>query len=414
MSGGSDNDERWESLTDCYVIQKNGKKAMAVTGGGQSLDINIPGAKTAYGEVAVAQFEPQCGWSFNYNINDSIVRKIELFGGTVTQEGSFAVLQSGTAATAAAIIRTRRALVYTPGIGALARFSVIFDTPQENSLQLIGIGDNVDGWFFGYNGTRFGIMRRSNNVDLWTYQEDWSENVRSDLDPQKGNIYELRYEWLGFGVQFFGIETEDGDIETVHKIKYSNLFTDTSVRNPSLPLVVILFNSGNTTNLTMKTSSAVAGLQGEAYSHAFETLIAYERIVTIPLGGAETYLFGIQNPSTWLTKDNRLYILPKQFAAASDGNKPIVFRVYANPIITTPAWVDIAPDISPLQYDESGTLVLNGETQVFTLPLGKTDSEVVDLDVIDAEVQPDQAFAITAQSAGASDVIVGINFKSRT
>jgi len=39
MAGGSDSDERWESLTDCYVIQANGKTALAVTGGGQSLDV---------------------------------------------------------------------------------------------------------------------------------------------------------------------------------------------------------------------------------------------------------------------------------------------------------------------------------------------------------------------------------------
>jgi len=33
--------ERWDSLTDCYVIQNNGKKAIAVTGGGQALDVAI-------------------------------------------------------------------------------------------------------------------------------------------------------------------------------------------------------------------------------------------------------------------------------------------------------------------------------------------------------------------------------------
>ena len=34
-------DERWDSLTDCFVIQENGKKAMAVTGGGQALDVAL-------------------------------------------------------------------------------------------------------------------------------------------------------------------------------------------------------------------------------------------------------------------------------------------------------------------------------------------------------------------------------------
>ena len=376
-------------------------------------NIDIPGAKTAFGELAVAQYKPQCGWSFNYNINDAIVQTITVGSATVVQDGSFAKLETGTTPGSLAVIRTRRALVYTPGIGAEATFTYVFDTPVEGTTQLIGPGTGTDGWFFGYDGLKFGILRRSNDVDIWTYQEDWTENTRSDLDPQKGNVYQIRYQWLGFGMQYFGIENDNGNIEDVHKIKYANLNTDVSVRNPSLPISAIAFNGATSANITNRTPSAVGGLHGEAFSPAFETLIAYERIVTVT-AGAEVYLFGIQNPSTWLTKDNRLYVLPKLFAAASEGNKPIVFRVYFNPTITTPVWTDVAPDISPLQFDESGTWVANGEAQVFTLPLGKAGNDIVDLDVIDAEVQPDQIFAITAQSSQDSDVIVGINFKSRT
>ena len=376
-------------------------------------NVDIPGAKTAFGEVVVAEFQPQCGWSFNYNINDAIIQKIEVGSATVTQDGSFAKLETGTTPGSLAVVRTRRPLVYTPGIGAIARFTYIFDPPVEGTTQLIGPGTGTDGWFFGYDGLQFGILRRSNDVDYWTYQADWSEDIRSDLDPTKGNVYQISYQWLGFGMQYFGIENDNGNIESVHKLKYANLNTDVSVRNPSLPLSAIVFNGLTSSNITNRTPSAVGGLQGEKFSPAYEALIAYERIVTIP-SGVETYLFGIQNPTTWLTKDNRLYVLPKQFAAASEGNKPIVFRVYGGVTITIPVWVDVAPDISPLQYDESGTWVLNGEAQVFTLPLGKADNQIVNLDVIDAEVQPDQTFAVTAESTGISDVIVGINFKSRT
>ncbi len=53
MAGGSDSDERWESLTDCYVIQANGKKAMAVTGGGQALDVALQDQTT---DVIIAYF----------------------------------------------------------------------------------------------------------------------------------------------------------------------------------------------------------------------------------------------------------------------------------------------------------------------------------------------------------------------
>ena len=367
---------------------------------------------SAFGEVSVAQFKPQTGWIFAYNLNAAIVSKTELFGGSVVHEGSFAKLETGTAVNGVAFIRSNRSLTYSPGIGAIARFTAVFDTPVADSLQLIGVGNNSDGWFFGYNGLKFGIMKRRAGIDEWFYQEDWTESDFKELVPQNGNVYQIKYQWLGFGMQYFGIENDEGNIENVHRIKYSNKNIITSVENPSLPLAAGVSNNGNTTNVTLKTPSAVAGLEGEPFSPVFESLIAYEREVTIGIG--ETYLFGLQNPDTWLGKDNRLYVFPKLFSAATDGNKSVTFRVYFNPTITTPVWQDIEPNISPLQYDEDGTWVPNGEAKVFTLPLAKIDGRTVDLSIIDAEVQPEQIFAITAQSSGLSDVTVGITFKSRT
>ncbi len=370
-------------------------------------------SKTAFNEIAVAEFEPQAGWTFPYVLNEAIITKTELFTGTVVQDGSFALISSGIAANGTAFIRSNRSLTYSPGIGAIARFTAVFSEPQPNSGMLIGVGNAEDGWFFGYDGLKFGIMKRRDSIDEWFYQEDWTEDLFPNLNPQKGNVYEIRYQWLGFGMQYFGIENDKGNVTDVHRIQYSNLNDNVSVSNPSLPLAAGVGNTGNTTNIFIKTPSAVAGLQGKAFSPAFEALVAYERILTLQ-ASVETYLFGLQNPQDWLGKDNRLYIQPRLFAAASEGNKPVVFRVYFNPIINTPNWIDVSPNISPLQYDEAGTWIPNGESQVFSLPLGRADNQVVDLRAIDAEIQPRQIFAITAFSQTAADVIVSIDFKSRT
>jgi len=375
--------------------------------------IDLEGSKTAFGEISVAQFQPQAGWIFAYNLNPSVILFTELFGGTVIHNGSFAECTTGTDPNALAFVRTQRSLTYSPGIGALARFTAIFDTPQENSQQLIGIINNTDGWAFGYNGLNFGIVRRRNTVDEWFYQEDWSENTYPTLNQQKGNVFQIKYQWLGFGMQYFGIENDNGDIETVHRIKYANLNDDVSISNPSLPIAAGVANQGNTTSITLKTPSAVAGLEGPAFSPVFETLIAYENIVTI--GTGETYLFGLYSPDQWLGKENRLYVFPKLFTFATDGNKPVIIRVYAMPTITTPTWVDVASNVSPLQYDEVGTWVPNGEQQVFTYALGRADNAQVDLSIIDAEILPNQIYAVTAETTSAGmDLVVGLNFKSRT
>ena len=56
--------------------------------------------------------------------------------------------------------RSKRALVYRPGQGAVGRFSAIFSKGIDGGSQLAGIGNQVSGFFFGYNGSDFGIMHR--------------------------------------------------------------------------------------------------------------------------------------------------------------------------------------------------------------------------------------------------------------
>jgi len=368
--------------------------------------------KTAFGELVSAPFSVQTGWSFQYNINPALINTSTVGTGSATHVDSFAVLQTGTDSDGEAKIQTIRPVVYTPGVGSMARFTAVFDTPKEDTLQIVGIGDDANGWFFGYNGLDFGILRRSDSVDNWTYQDSWSEDTRSTLNPQTGNVYEIKYQWLGFGMQYFGIEHSTGDIEPVHQIAYSNTNIATSTRNASLPMAAQVKNTGNTTNMTLKTPSAVGGTHGAVEVPVFENLIAYENTVSIE-ANTETYLFGIRNPETWFTYHNHSFSRPKLFSASTDGTKNVVIRVYAEPTITGASWTDIAANVSPLQYDTVGTLTLNGEVQVFTLPMAKTDNTVVDINVLRTDIQRGQIFAVTAESTGDSDVTVGINFKSR-
>jgi hypothetical protein len=55
------------------------------------------------------------------------------------------------------------------------------------------------------------------------------------LNPQRGNIYEIGMQYLGFGNAFFGIEdTDSGRIVPVHEIKNANNRTTPVLRNPNV------------------------------------------------------------------------------------------------------------------------------------------------------------------------------------
>lgn len=401
------------SLTDCYVTQLNGKRALTVNSGGTPLDVKIRQAVTAFNEVVTAEFRTQTGWSFSYNINEQIVSIEEFNGGTVSQEGSFAKLETGTEVDGSAFLRSNRSVIYTPGRGARIVFTAVFSTPKPNNQQIQGVINNSDGWAFGYQGEVFGIIKRRSSIDLFIPQSEWNIDTKPDLIPQYGNVYAIDFQWLGFGAQFFSIENDAGELGLVHVILYSNKYENVSVENATLPLSAIVKNQGNNTNIILKTPSAVGGIYSEPFDPSFEALIAYDfRNAAITVG--ETYLFALRNPLTWLGKENRLYIRPVFYVAAAEGNKPVTFRVYANPTLTGAVWNDVTPDQSPLQYDESATFILNGEREVFTVPVGKSDARVVNVSDLNSEIVPGQSFAFTVDADSLSDVRVGLTLKSRT
>lgn len=378
-------------------------------------DVDVPGAKTAFGELSTASFSPHCGWSFQYNINPVQIEQKLNSSGSVSQSGSFAEISTGTDIDGMAQINTTRPLVYTPGIGAVVRFTAIFDTPKADSMQIIGVGDDVDGFFFGYNGLNFGVMRRSNSIDNWTYQGDWSENIKRDFIPQLGNVYEIRFQWLGFGMQYFAMENESGDLEDVHRIEYVNKNTLTSVTNPTFPIMARVENNGNDTDIILKTPSAVAGLMGEGYPECFTTINGYSHTQTITGTGALEYLFSIRNPDTFVSKTNHLYLAALLLTLACEGNKPVNFEVRFQTILTNPVWVDVATGFTPAQYDISATATANGIV-VLPVSLGKSGNTSLNLkDILDnPQIQAGQWVSIFAKSSSSSDIESGFTFRSRT
>jgi hypothetical protein len=83
-------------------------------------------------------------------------------------------LQSNTNAAGNASYSSRRAAKYRPGQGITARFTAAFTTGVANSTQIVGVGNATNGYFFGYNGTAFGICHRNGGADTWIAQANFN------------------------------------------------------------------------------------------------------------------------------------------------------------------------------------------------------------------------------------------------
>lgn len=84
------------------------------------------------------------------------------------------------------------------------------------------------------------------------------------LDPQKGNVYQIGFQYLGFGnAKFFVFNAETGKPTQFHEIRNINTRTIPVLKNPNNSVTVTSRNNGGTTSKTIKTASLAAFTEGQ-------------------------------------------------------------------------------------------------------------------------------------------------------
>jgi hypothetical protein len=323
----------------------------------------------AFGQLVAQQETPIVTIDFPYNINTAYVSTATANGGTVTQANSQAVLQTSAAPNGSAAINSLIAARYLPGQGKLIRFTDAFSPGAANSIQIQGAGDANDGYFFGYQGATFGIFRRQNGTDFFTAQVDWNTDTMDGsgnaanpsgmlLRQQKGNVYQIRYQWLGYGAIRYYIEDQfTGIVTQVHVIQYTNQNIIPSVFNPSFQLHAEVTNLGNATNLTLITASMGLYSEGpvDVSGARFATGNRKTGIV------AETNIFTLQCKTTFQGKTNRGRIHLDSISSAISGGADAQYRMILNATLGgAPSFTDIATNQSIAAFDVAGTTVTGG------------------------------------------------------
>lgn len=71
---------------------------------------------------------------------------------------------TGTTAYSFGSIQSRKRLRYRAGQGVVGRFTALWSAPAASSIVVAGFGTAESGFYFGYNGTSFGILHSSGGV----------------------------------------------------------------------------------------------------------------------------------------------------------------------------------------------------------------------------------------------------------
>lgn len=126
-----------------------------------ALEVSNVGPSGAFGELLTVSARPRVQIDAVYGLVNTDTETLTDTGGSATAASSMFSVSTGTSPGGFGVIRSRRMVRYSPGQGVRFRFTALFTSPGvASSFQLAGAFNALDGLFFGYSGTTFGVMRR--------------------------------------------------------------------------------------------------------------------------------------------------------------------------------------------------------------------------------------------------------------
>lgn len=468
------------------------------------------GAVSTFGEVLSVSPYPTAQGDFIYGINDRIFLTGTYGNSAVTEDGNFAVLTSGTGSNSYSSLRTIRTIRYRPGQGSLVRMTAIFGTGTVGNNQLVGAGNQTDGYYFGYSGSNFGIFHiedgfrsiqklsitgnnagnvtasivlngtsvsvpllagnsssLANQIGKYNFFNvgtigGWeamaagadvlfiannglpatgsfsvtgvtgsfstkvtgtlspvsfitqsSFNIDAvdgagpslfNLNPQKGNIYQIGFQYLGFGNALFQVENpETGRMTPVHMIKNANARTSVVLKNHN---VAPRWFNGNTLsngsgpNVTLKAASCAGFVEGPLNTSVFPK---FSLTTSKTLASANTLYPLITIRTNKVHRETidclgQLTLVKLSVAPAASLSKFTTCYLYKNAVLSNDAlykYVDSTRSIA--SYDTSATSITGGSL-IYSFTLSDSTSLADNLMGYDFVISVGESFTIVLES----------------
>lgn len=252
----------------------------------------------------------------------------------------------------------------------------------DDTVRVTSVLDGAEGLYAFSSGTAVGawsqVTEGSTLIEEWVPQSDWNgESLKTAIDPTKGNVYQIKFQYLGFGAIDFSVEDRStGKFVIVHTIKYANNNTMPSLSNPTLRIGWGTQNRGNTSNVTVRGGSAGVFIEGDGLQ-SDDTRGAVVNATGIGL--SETTVMIVRNPATFKGRINRAEMIPILLSIATDTTKTATFVIRKDPTIVGDLdFSDISPN-SPMQIAEDNRVVSGGKI-LMAFEITKESSRTIDLE----------------------------------
>ncbi|MBP2650155.1 MAG: hypothetical protein H6Q74_980 [Firmicutes bacterium] len=365
---------------------------------------------TVLGDVRSTILTPLLGWKFEYNINPSIVNTSVTNSGSVAQTNSMALLTAPGATASLAQITSLRNLAVLPGLGVVVRFTAAFTEGVAGTTQYIGIGDDYNGFFFGYTGSEYGILQRTDGSLSWTAQTSWTQTLIGDgfadtITPTKLNAYQITFSASRVGLISFYIQDPiGGKWILVHTIQHGNNSSAPAIYHVNLPLNAQVANTTTaaTTAVSLYTSSAAAFTEGTESEYLLE--IHGHRSASVTNFTTEKLILSLQNSTTFAGVTNGKVCIMENLSVATSSSSPISLNFLKNSILTNATFTDVDATSSVVKYDSSTVTALSTSgTSLYSFMLGKEDATLIDLSSMQFTMNPGDIITISANPVETSN-----------
>ena len=404
-------------------VASNGENSLVVTAAEPS---------TAFGSLDVSQDTPTCQIDFIYGINLLLTSNTTASGGTIGWYDGMANVATVATVSSSASLLSQRYVRYRPGEGVKGRFTAMFTTGLAGNTQLAGLAaGTVDGMFWGYNGTSFGIMYRNRSVDIWIPQASWNIDPMMGgtfsgqiLNPTKLNVYQIKFQYLGGGDMFFHVlNSYTGRFNIVHVIRNANTATQTNFRNPSMNMLWTTYNSVSSTAVC-KVSGGSCALFVEGIRTFLGPLQSEDGYLTATPNLTLTSALAIRNATTFNGIQNRAFVHLRSMSVAINGGSTatiVIIRLIKNytsgPTVFNPLNGTTANQGVTITAGQScvssnvtaptGYVTVSGGTQIFSTTVSATSSGIIDLTPYDISIFPGDTVSFAAYGT-ASTPLVGV------
>ncbi len=242
-------------------------------------------------------------------------------------------------------------------------------------------------------------------VEEFIAQSTWNHDPRPNLAHENGNVYQIRYQWLGYGaVSFYVEDSISGMFVLVHRLHYANTAQTPSLQNPSLPLCFQAKNTTNTTNVTLKTASAAGMTEGlEAVRGATTAVAGTQGSIST----TDIPVLSFHGMLVFQGKLNRTKVEVRQVAAAADATKSLIISAWLNPALVGSSFTAVDAATSTIMFDTTAT-ALSGGFLLARATLSKAGSA----EMILPDLIAGQTVCISAEAAasGTNEVSVSATF----